>query len=68
MFLNIYGALYLLDAGGDGGDDQHEGEGDHHPVLEVRHLEEEGHESNNDEDCLLQEHTQKVVLNLPGKK
>ena len=53
MFLNIYGALYLLDAGGDGGDDQHEGEGDHHPVLEVGHLEEEGHESNNDEDCLL---------------
>ena len=59
--------LYLLNAGGDGGDDQHEGEGDHHPVLEVGHLEQEGHESNDDEDGLLKEHAEKVVLNLPAK-
>ena len=58
--------LYLLNAGGDGGNDQHEGEGDHHPVLEVGHLEQEGHESNDDEDCLLEEHAEKMVLNLPG--
>ena len=30
--------LYLLNAGGDGGNNQHEGERDHHSVLEVGHL------------------------------
>ena len=57
--------FHLLNAGGDGGNDQHEGEGDHHPVLEVGHLKQEGHESNDDEDGLLKEHAEKVVLNLP---
>ena len=36
--------------------------------LEVSHLEQEGQESNNDEDCLLEEYAQKVVLNLPDGK
>ena len=87
--------LCLLYAGGDGGDDKHEGEGDHYSVLEVRHLdsiavlafvvilvdfdkfekskivychlEQEGQESNDNEDCLLEKYAQKMVLNLPGK-
>ena len=68
-------------ASGDGGNDEHEGEGDHHPVLEVGHLqggqhqpglqgghlEQERQESNNNKDGLLEEYAKKVIFNFPGK-
>ena len=55
---------HRLNAGHDGGHDEHGGQRDHDPVGEVVHVEEEGHVAHVDQDEGLQEGVGHVELHL----
>lgn len=56
---------YLLNGGHDGGDDEHDCQGDHDPVREIVHPKEEAEISDRDEDEGLEKGVGHMVLHPP---
>ena len=63
----VQSGSYFLNGGGDGGDHEHGGQGDHDSVREVLDVEEEREEPNQHQDQGLEERVVDVVLDPPLK-